>query len=47
MRGSTGNSLCQPSSKWLPFFESGKDKALNGVEWVPRSISCANDKVAL
>ena len=26
-RGSAGDSLCQPSSKWVPFFESGKDKA--------------------
>ena len=39
MRGSTGSSLCQPSSKWLPFFESGKDKAPKREQWVPRSIS--------
>ena len=24
------NSLCQPSSKWVPFVESGKDKAAKG-----------------
>ena len=23
----TRNSLCESSSKWVPFFESGKDKA--------------------
>ena len=26
MRG-LENSLCQPSSKWVPFFESGEDKS--------------------
>ena len=25
---------CQPSSKWVPFFELGKDKAAKGEGWV-------------
>ena len=29
------NSFCQPSSKWVRFFELGKDKAAKGEGWAP------------
>ena len=35
------NSPCQPSSKWVPFFELGKDRAAKGEGWAPPFISCA------
>ena len=41
------NSLCQLSSKWVPFFELGKAKAAKGEEWAPPFISCAQDTVRL
>ena len=41
------NSLCQPSRKWVPFFELGKDKAAKGEGWAPPFISCAQDTVGL
>ena len=37
------NCLCQPSSEWVPFFESGKDNAAKGEGWAPPVISCAED----
>ena len=40
-------SLCQPSTKWVPFFELGKDKAAKGEGWAPPFISCAQDTVVL
>ena len=43
--GQLENSLCQPSSKWVPFYESGQDKAPKGEEWAPAFICCARDKV--
>ena len=39
--------LCQPSSKRVPFFELGKDKAAKGEGWAPPFISCAQDTVGL
>ena len=39
--------LCQPSSKWIPFFETEKDKAAKGKEWVPTCLCCAQDTVGL
>ena len=39
--------LFQPSSKWVPFFESGKDKAAKGEGWVPPFICCAHGTVGL
>ena len=39
--------LCQPSIKWIPFFELGKDKAAKGEGWAPPFISCAQDTVTL
>ena len=38
-------TLCQPSSKWVPFFELGKDKAAKGDAWAPPFIRCAQDTV--
>ena len=44
----TGNlCICQPSSKWVPFFELEKDKAAKGEGCAPPFISCAQDTVAL
>ena len=43
----TTGKLCQPSSKWVPFFELGKGKAAKGKEWAPPFISCAQDTVRL
>ena len=40
-------ALCQTSSKWVPFFELGKDKAATGEGWAPPFISCAQDTVGL
>ena len=40
----TNGKLCQPSTKWVPFFELGKDKAAKGEGWAPPFISCAQDK---
>ena len=39
------NSLCQPSSKWVPDSNKGKDKASKGEGWAPPFISCAQDTV--
>ena len=39
------NSHCEPSSKWVPFFESGKDKTEKGEGWDPPFISYAQDTV--
>ena len=33
--------FCQPSSKWVPFRELGKDKAAKGEGWAPPFICCA------
>ena len=41
------NSLCQPSSKWVPFFEYGNGKAAKGERWAPFSISCTQATVGL
>ena len=41
------NSFCQPSSKWVSFFELGKAKAVKGDGWAPPFISCAQDTVGL
>ena len=41
------NNLCQPSSKWVLFFQLGKAKAVKGEGWAPPSISCAQDTVGL
>ena len=41
------NSLCPPSSKWVPLFEFGKAKAAKGEGWAPPFISCARDTVGL
>ena len=41
------NSLCKPSSKWVSFFELGKDKAAKGEGWAPPFIGCAQDTVGL
>ena len=35
--------LCQPSSKWVLFSNSGKDKAEKGKGWALPCISCAQD----
>ena len=35
------------SSKWVPFFELGKDKAAKGEGWAPPFISCAQDTAGL
>ena len=43
--GQLENSLCQPSSKWIAFYESGQDKTPKGEEWAPAFICCARDKV--
>ena len=40
-------TLCQPSSKWVPFFELGKDMAAQGEGWALPFISCAQDIVGL
>ena len=40
----TGNSHSQPSSRWVPFCEFGKAKAVKGEGWAPPFISCAKDK---
>ena len=40
-------SLCQSSSKWVPFFESEKGKAAKGERWAPFSISCNQATVGL
>ena len=39
----TTGKLCQTSSRWVPFFELGTDKAAKGVGWAPPFISCAQD----
>ena len=39
--------LCQPSSKWVPISNKGKDKAGKGEGWDPPFISCAQDTVGL
>ena len=41
------NFPCQPSSEWVLFFESGKDKPAKGEGWPPPLISCAQDTVGL
>ena len=43
----TGKLSLSPSSKWVLFFELGKDKAAKGEGWAPPSISCAQDTVRL
>ena len=45
--GRLENSLCQPSSKWVPFSEFGKAKAVKGEGWALPFISCAQDIVGL
>ena len=35
----TGKLFCQPSSEWVPYFESGKDKAAKGEGWAPLSFA--------
>ena len=40
-------TLCQPSYKWVPFFESGKDKAVKREGWALPFISCAPDTLGL
>ena len=47
LRHATTGKLCQPSSKWVPFFELGKDKAAKGAGWTPPFISCVQDTVGL
>ena len=39
--------LCQPSSKWASFFESGKEKAAKGEGWAPPFIRFSLGKVGL
>ena len=34
-----GKLFCQPSSEWVPYFESGKDKAAKGEGWAPLSFA--------
>ena len=41
------NFLCQSSSKWVTFFESGKNKAAKGAGWAPPFFCCAHDTVGL
>ena len=47
LRHAKTGKLCQPSSKWILFFEFGKDRALKGEGWAPPFISCAQDTVGL
>ena len=47
LRHAATEKLCQPSSKWVPFFELGKDKAAKGEGWAPFFSSCAQDTVGL
>ena len=47
LRHATTGKLCQPSSKWVPFFELGKDKAAKREGWAPPFISCAKDTMGL
>ena len=46
-RHATIGKLGQPSSKWVPFSELGKDKEAKGKRWAPPFISSAQDTVAL
>ena len=39
--------LCQPSSKWVPFFKLRKDKAEKGEGWALPFISCSQDTMGL
>ena len=41
------NCLCQPSSKWVPLSELGKDKAAKGEGWSSHFLSCAQDSGTL
>ena len=40
------NSFCQTGSKWVPFFELGKDEAAKGEGWASPFICSAQDTVA-
>ena len=39
--------LCQPSDKWVPIYEPGKDKAVKGERLAPALICFAQDTVGL
>ena len=41
------NSLCRPSSKWVPFSNYGKAKVAKGEGWSPPFINCAQDTVGV
>ena len=41
------NFFCQPSSKWVTFFESRKNKAAKGAGWASPFFCCAHDTVGL
>ena len=47
LRHAATGKLCQPSRKWVPFFELGKDKAAKGEGWAPPFMNCAQDTVGL
>ena len=47
LRHAVTGKLYQPSRKWVPVFELGKDKAAKGEGWAPPFISCAQDTVGL
>ena len=43
----TAGKLCQTSSKWIPFFESGKDKAAKGERCAPVFLTIARNSVGI
>ena len=47
LRQAMTRKLCQLSSKWVPFFELGKDKAAKEEGWALPFINYAQDTVGL